>query len=153
MNHCIGVAVVPAVIFLASEALAGHFTGFVWRDFSLKDIVILLVAFLAFLGQIPVGFWIDYVGTRKLKDYLIRNSQILERQLMGAMARLFRTSQLSRIHLVAIGTVAGMIDAIVTRSMLGLIVYLIGQALLFYLLPWPARWDFWQAIRRKLILD
>lgn len=153
MNQCLAIVVIPAVIFLASEALSGNFTGFRSNGFDLKEASVFLVALICYVGQIPLAFWIDFVGTQKVKDYINRNAQILERQLMGAMARLFRQSQLSRIYLVAFGTIVGMIDAIFTRSQFGLIIYLIGQALLFYLLPWPYRWDFWQAIRRKLILE
>lgn len=153
MNQCLAVVVIPGVIFLASEALSGNFSGFRSSGFNLKEAAVLLIALICYIGQIPLAFWIDFVGTQKVKDYINRNSQILERQLMGAMARLFRQSQLSRVYLVAIGTVVGLFDAMITRSQFGLIVYLIGQALLFYLLPWPYRWDFWQAIRRKLILE
>ncbi len=153
MNHSIGVAIIPATIFLVSEALSGNFSGYQWNEFGTKEAAVLLLSMFCFISQIPLGFWIDFVGTQKLKDYLVRNSQILERQLMGAMARLFRTSQLCRIHLVAVGTLIGLVDAILARSLLGLAVYLIGQVLLFYLLPWPFRWEIWQSIRRKLILD
>jgi hypothetical protein len=52
-----------------------------------------------------------------------------------------------------VGTFTGLVDAAVARSSLGLVVYLTGQALLIYFLPWPARWELWQTIRRKLILD
>lgn len=153
MNHCLSVVVIPAVIFVASEAMSGNFSGYRWNGFGLKEFLVLALAIICYIGQLPLGFWIDFVGTHKMKGYINRNSQILERQLMGAMARLFRLSQLSRIYLVAFGAVVGMVDAIVSRSQLGLIVFLIGQALLFYLLPWPYRWDFWQAVRRKLILE
>ena len=153
MNHCLAVVVIPAVVFLASEALSGNFSGYRSTGFGLREAAVSLVAFVCYVGQMPLGFWIDFVGTQKMRDYINRNAQILERQLMGAMARLFQLSQLSRIYLVAFGTIVGMVDALVARSQLGLIIYLIGQALLFYLLPWPYRWDFWQAIRRKLILE
>ncbi len=153
MNHCIGVAIIPATIFLICEAISGNFSGYQWKAFGAKEAAVLIVSLLCFISQLPLGLWVDYVGTQKLKAYLVRNSQILERQLMGAMARLFRTSQLCRIHLVAIGTVVGLVDAILTRSQLGLGVYLVGQVLLFYLLPWPFRWEIWQSIRRKMILD
>lgn len=153
MTQSIVVAIIPATIFLASEALSGNFSGYKWMGFGTKEVAVLLFSMCCFIAQIPLGFWIDFVGTQKLKNYLVRNSQILERQLMGAMARLFRTSQLCRIHLVAAGTLIGLVDAILSRSLLGLVVYLIGQVLLFYLLPWPFRWEIWQSIRRKLILD
>lgn len=153
MNHSIGVAVIPATILLASEAISGNFSGYEWKEMNLVEIAVLCFSMCCYLSQIPLSFWIDYVGTQKLKSYLLRNSQILERQLMGAMARLFRTSQLSRIYLVGVGTVIGLVDALLTRSLLGLSVYLVGQFLLFYLLPWPFRWELWQAIRRKMILE
>ncbi|MBI1322253.1 hypothetical protein GC170_03565 [bacterium] len=153
MNHCLMVVSIPAVVFLSSEALSGNFSGFRSSAFNFKEALVSIVAMLSFIGQIPLAFWIDYVGTQKIRDYINRNSQILERQLMGAMARLFRQSQLARVYLVSIGTVVGLFDAMITRSQFGLIIYLIGQALLFYLLPWPYRWDFWQAIRRKLVLE
>lgn len=153
MNHCLAVAVIPGMTFLASEALSGNFSGFRSTGFNLREAAVGLVAITCYVGQIPIAFWIDFVGTQKVRDYINRNSQILERQLMGAMARLFRQSQMARVYLVATGTVVGLFDAMITRSQFGLIIYLIGQALLFYLLPWPYRWDFWQAIRRKLILE
>jgi hypothetical protein len=153
MNHCLSVASVPGVIFLISETMSGHFEGYRWLGWTLPEVGVAVIAVVCFLGHIPLSFWVDYVGTKKIRDYLSRNGQILERQLMGALARLFRTSQLYRIHFLAVGTFTGLVDAAVARSSLGLVVYLTGQALLIYFLPWPARWELWQTIRRKLILD
>jgi len=153
MTYCISVAVFPAVIFLSSETISGQFAGYRWDGLTSVDAVVFLIGLICFIGHFPLAFWIDFVGTQKLRDYLARNGQILERQLMGAFARLFRSSQLLRTHMLAVGTVAGLADAAIDRSLVGLCVYLVGQTLLVIYLPWPGRWDIWHSIRRKLILD
>jgi hypothetical protein len=48
--------------------------------------------------------------------------------------------------------VIGLVDRAITRSKTGLIVYLIGQALMVYNLPWPARCELWTEVRRREIL-
>jgi len=153
MNYCISIAIFPAVIFLISEMISGHFAGYAWKGWSTVDAIVCLIALICFIGHFPLAFWIDFVGTQKLRDYLVRNGQILERQLMGAFARLFRSSQLVRTHMLAVGTIAGLADAAVERSLVGLSVYLIGQILLVYYLPWPGLCDILQSVRRKLILE
>jgi hypothetical protein len=54
--------------------------------------------------------------------------------------------------ILVIPTVIGLIDLAITRSKTGLIVYLIGQALMVYNLPWPARCELWTEVRRREIL-
>jgi len=112
----------------------------------------LVVAAGGVLGFIPMCFWIQIQGVNKINDYLVRNGQILERQLLGALARTYRVSQVNKMILLLIPTVFGLVDATVTRSLLGLLIYLLGQALLIYNLPWPARCNLWMEVKRREIL-
>lgn len=152
MTFSVGVAVCPFIIFSLSEMMSGQFSGFRFLPLSTIEIVVLAVALIGFLGFLPVCMWIQNIGISKINDYLLRNGQILERQLLGALARVYKSSQNTKMIMLAIPTVLGLIDLALTRSRLGLIVYLTGQALMVYNLPWPARCELWTEVHRREIL-
>ena len=152
MIFSVGVAVCPFIIFSFSEMMSGQFSGFRFLPMTPTEIIVLAVALIGFVGFLPVCMWIQNIGLSKINDYLIRNGQILERQLLGALARVYKSSQNTKMIMLAIPTVAGLVDLALTRSRLGLIVYLAGQALMIYNLPWPARCELWTEVRRREIL-
>lgn len=152
MNFSVVVCACPLMIFFLSEAMSGQFSGFQIQDLTTIDLAMMVVAAVGFLGFIPMCFWIQIQGVNKINDYLVRNGQILERQLLGALARTYRVSQVNKMILLLIPTVFGLVDATVTRSLLGLVIYLLGQALLIYNLPWPARCNLWMEVKRREIL-
>lgn len=152
MNFSVVVCGCPLLIFFLSEAMSGQFSGFQNQGLSTVELAMLIVAAVGFLGFIPICFWIQMQGVNKINDYLVRNGQILERQLLGALARTYRSSQVNKMFLLLTPTVFGLVDATVTRSRLGLMVYLLGQVLMIYNLPWPARCNLWMEVKRREIL-
>ena len=72
---------------------------------------------------------------------------------MGALARVFRVSQIYSMSFLLTGTSIGLIDLSVNRSQAGLIVYLIGQAAMIYAIPWPARCETWLEVKRRQVLS
>ena len=152
MNFSVVVCACPLLIFFLSEAMSGQFSGFQTIKPSTVELGMLIVAAIGFFGFIPLCFWIQLQGVNKINDYLVRNGQILERQLLGALARTYRSSQVNKMIFLLVPTVMGLVDATVTRSRLGLMVYLFGQVLMIYNLPWPARCNLWIEIKRREIL-
>lgn len=153
MNLSVGYAMCPAFLFVTSELMSGHFSGFHFVEFSVKDIIVLVVAFVSFISIVPASLWIQISGITKISNYVTRNGQILERQLIGALARVYRISQITKMNLLLVGTSVGLVDCAITRSSLGLAVYLLGQFLLIYNLPWPTRCNLWLEMKRRQVLS
>ena len=152
MIFSVGMAVSPFIIFSLSEMMSGQFSGFRFQPLNTTELIVIVVALFSFIGFLPVCLWIQEIGIAKIGDYLGRNGQILERQLLGALARVYKSSQTTKMIILVIPTVVGLVDLAITRSKVGLIVYLLGQALMVYNLPWPARCELWTEIRRREIL-
>lgn len=152
MNFSMALCFCPALIFVTTELMSGQFGGFRSLSMTVAETIVLAALFFSLIAFIPVTAWIQFQGTSKISDYLSRNGQILERQLMGALARVYRSSQITKMFLLLIPTTIGLIDAEITRSRLGLVVYLVGQTLLFINLPWPTRCNLWMEIKRREVL-
>jgi hypothetical protein len=153
MNMSLLMAACPLFLFITSEVLSGSFSGFTSKGPNLLELIALGFALICYLVGFPVGFVIQTRGVYEISDYLVRNRQILERQLMGALARVFRVSQIYSMSFLLTGTSIGLIDLSVNRSQAGLIVYLIGQAAMIYAIPWPARCETWLEVKRRQVLS
>lgn len=153
MNVSILYAVCPAMLYLITESISGQFTGYKFLGFNLIEILVLVIGFLSYLLTVPVTAWIQFNGLTKISAYISKHGQILERQLIGALARVHRIAQITKMNLLTLGTMIGLIDCSVSRSSIGLVVYLVGQFLLIYNLPWPARCNFWMELKRNQVLS
>lgn len=152
MNLSIVYAFCPAFLFLITESISGQFAGYKFLPLKTPEIAVILISGMSFLLVIPSSIWIQISGITKISEYLIRNGQILERQLIGALARVYRISQITKMNLLLVGTLAGLIDCSISRSSIGLMIYLLGQFLLIYNLPWPTRCNLWLEIKRSQVL-
>ncbi len=152
MIFSVGMTVSPIVIFSLSELISGQFSGFKFLPVTTIEVAMAALCLSLFVGFIPVCLWIQTKGVSEINQYLIRNGQILERQLLGALARVYRSSQKTKMIMLAIPTSIGLFDAELTRSKIGLMIYLFGQFLMIYNLPWPSRCEIWTEVKRREIL-
>ena len=153
MNMSLVMSGCPLFLFIMSELLSGSFSGFTNKSPKTIELIFLGMALFCFILAFPVSFSIQSRGIYEISDYLVRNRQILERQLMGALARVYRASQLYRASLLMIGTSIGLVDVAINRSQAGLFVYLLGQAAMIYSIPWPARCETWLEVKRRQVLS
>lgn len=153
MSTSIMMTACPLFLFMVSELLSGNFSGFTTKNTHSAEMVVVGFAYLLIILSFPISFTIQTRGLRQISDYLSRNNQILERQLMGALVRVYRTSQLYRMSLLLIATVIGLIALSINRSQAGLLLYLVGQGAMIYCLPWPARCELWLEVKRRQVLN
>ncbi|MFM7131303.1 MAG: hypothetical protein ACKO0V_18295 [bacterium] len=153
MSMSVVMAASPLFLFMVSEILSGNFSGFTSKNTHSVEMFFVGMAYLMMAVAFPISFKIQAKGLRQISEYLSRNNQILERQLMGALVRVYRTSQLYRMSLLLAATMIGLIALSINRSQAGLLLYLIGQGAMIYCLPWPARCELWLEVKRRQVLN
>jgi hypothetical protein len=153
MNTSLQMSACPVFLFLVSELISGSFSGFTNKNTGSFEYFCLGFACILILLVFPIGLTIQTRGVHQISDYLAKNNQILERQLMGALVRVYRASQIYRMSLLLAATMIGLIALSLNRSQSGLMVYLMGQSAMIYCLPWPARCEMWLEIKRRQVLN
>lgn len=114
------------------------------------DYAILIVCGCLILSTIPVGFWVEHHGIVLIKRYLHRHKRILKRQVIGALARVYRNVTYSKLLLLMLSSTISMTHFLMNRSTIGLVLFLLSQGLSLHQQAWAFRWQFWLTLHADL---
>jgi len=115
------------------------------------DPIICVVCACLYVLILPIGLYAEHHGVQSIDDYIHSQGKILKRQLLGALARVYRQAYNLKTYLLLAGSTIAMTHVLLTNSSVGLIAFLIGQGLMLHNLPWSFKWQAWLLANTSII--
>lgn len=138
-------------VFAVSALTGGLFHSLRPPMWESVDTMVGIACACLYAAIVPTGLYAEHYGLLSIDEYLHTRGKILKRQLIGAMARVFRQATYCRMALLLAGTTLAMTHVLLTNSTVGLVAFLVGQGLLFHNLPWAFRWQSWVNAHTNMI--
>lgn len=118
-----------------------------------QDFAVIILCGCLILSALPAGIRVEKLGIASIEDYLKKRKRILKRQLLGALARVFRNTTYVKLSILLLSSTIGMTHFLINRSSVGLVAFLISQALALHQQAWAFRWQFWVLFYVEMMED